>query len=104
MIEAVWPDDMKWKVSDVTSSQYQLLCSKSTSGGGSNVLREFWRGEHVVSHHACIVKERTDRTRLVSLFEQGRQILQINVAAMGDQHMRAQLCVGDVGAYELGGG
>ena len=43
-----------------------------------------WQGEHHASHHRLTMSQRTDRQLLLSVYEQGKQIMQIRMSLFGE--------------------
>jgi hypothetical protein len=51
----------------------------------SSSLHVYFDGEHHQSHNRITVKARTDRQMLMSMYEQGKQILQVAIKKFGDE-------------------
>jgi hypothetical protein len=77
-VVAKWLDGASWNIPDITVAMFKEM-TDSVRRGNTEAL-EFFSGEHCSSHHKIVVKARTDRQPLMSMFEQGRQILQVAVA------------------------
>ena len=79
---AAWPDGDVHEISQVTKADLKswLAGAKSNSSNG------YWSDEHVVTHHRLAVRRRADRTLLVALFEQHRQVV------LNSKHMLCRRC------------
>ena len=75
-ITAVWPDGATVKLADCTVGRYKELQKKDLTSSKSN---EWWSGEHKVTHHKVSVESCKDRTLLMIVTEQSRQICQTHV-------------------------
>ena len=74
---AVWPCGFTRAVphltcGDLKALQQRRACAKET-------CEVFFSGDHIDTHHRVVVKSRTDRTQLVSMYEQSKQIAQTRV-------------------------
>lgn len=74
-ISAVWPDGHNVKIDACSIGQYKALQATTTSSK-SNV---WWSGEHKHTHHRVSVESLKDRTLLMIVTEQSRQICQVHV-------------------------
>jgi hypothetical protein len=85
-VEARWPDGHVAVVTEMTHGALRL------ASRGSNVALSqglVWEGEHEQSRHRVTVQQRVDRSLLLSMYEQGRQILMTRLdkfAEVQDQH------------------
>ena len=88
-MEALFEDGATWIVAELTQEDWLSTAAADEHVGDSTKpssakLRIFWVGEHVLSHHRIMVKERTDRVPLVAIYEQSAQILQVNSRDFAD--------------------
>ena len=73
-----WPDGDSW-TSEKTVDEYKNGNSRHQSCESSHL----WESTHFETHNKLYLAQRTDRTLLLSLYEQGHQIAQVNVATFG---------------------
>ena len=78
MVTADWPDGTRHLI-NATVGQLSAM-----SRDGSRVEGALYQTEHCVTKHALTVRQRADRTLLVSLYEQKQQILQVKAEFFGD--------------------
>jgi hypothetical protein len=81
-VVAEYADGSTHIVSDITCENLDSIRSSRQSAPSAHVFVE---GQVVATHHRIVVKERADRRLLVSMFEQGKQILQVPVYRLGDE-------------------
>jgi len=72
-----WADGVKWVVPDWTVARLESVMAKSS--GSKPARPKLWESEHTVTHHEVHIAQRCDRSLLLSVFEQTRQIAQIRV-------------------------
>ena len=79
---ASWPDGMrmtlKQRVSDI-----KRLSRPGISGPSLHEIKDMWQGQMVGSKNQLRLGQRTDRFLLMSLWEQGKQVLQVNIKTFG---------------------
>ena len=76
---ARWPDGDTKEIASLTFQRWTSLGNSGAPSVGKWVqLGLVWRGLHSVTLNQLEVRPRPDRQLLVSLYEQGKQILQIN--------------------------
>ena len=75
LCEAVWPDDSRTAIAELTVQAHQA--SHRPSPGASSA----WQKLHTVTKNVISVRKRVDRCLLVSIYEQGAQVCQVNVHA-----------------------
>ena len=79
---AKWKDGFQKEITDLSCEQLQaIMDGKSGKSGGCEVL---WSGTHKATKHDLCVRQRADRSLLVVLYEQSRQILQVKAADFGE--------------------
>jgi hypothetical protein len=79
VVEATWFDGMVYEVPNFTVSEFKAK-SAGTVKPSAGVL---WCDEHSISHNKLTLSQRVDRSLLLSLWEQSRQILQVRLDAFG---------------------
>ena len=80
---AKWSDGMQHLISDISCSDLdKLLGGRASDKAPSKV---FFDEEMKDTHHRVTVKPRLDRSLLVSMYEQGKQVLQIAVKLFGPE-------------------
>ena len=75
---AHWADVVSWKIPAWTKEKY-LKASHS-----SKEDNKIWRAISTATSHEVYVLQRVDRTLLLSIYEQGRQVGQVNVHLWGE--------------------
>ena len=71
-------EDGAWgKIPDMTVGQ--LATIQKARGGGGFATHTYWETESELTHNRCALRQRIERTHVVSLYEQGKQIDQIKV-------------------------
>jgi hypothetical protein len=76
---ACWPDGHSAAIPSLTVSKYEALARAVYGSPGT-----CWEGMCEGSKHALVIRQRVDRRLLLCLFEQSRQILQVNLGSFGD--------------------
>ena len=79
---ATWADGYKIDIEDVLSNELE---NYSNPRKDKAAVQKVWEGEHATSHHRLFVQKRVDRSLLVSLYEQTRQICQVQVKMFGPE-------------------
>ena len=79
-IKATWPDGDEWEVPMVTKAAWRDI-SKPRSKQQEQPL---WKSSHVVTNNTVWMAQRTDRSLLLSVYDQGRQIGQVRVDTFGE--------------------
>ena len=82
---ARWPDGMTKSLATCTVARWEVLNTSSSSSGPPSKwvsLGLVWKELHSVTKNNLEVRPRADRTLLCSLYEQGRQILQLNTTSL----------------------
>ena len=77
---ATWPDGYSAQVSECTYGMYKSQQRKHKSSAESSL----WSGVHSITNNKVTVVQRVDRSLLLSVVEQGRQILQVRVDRFGE--------------------
>lgn len=74
-IVAVFKDGSRSTIADITYEEYldAMACPRK------RVAEDHWSGEHITTKHALKIRTRADRGLLISLYEQGRQVCQVDV-------------------------
>jgi hypothetical protein len=80
---AKWSDGMQHSISDITCGDFDKLMGGRESDKPPSKI--FFDEEMKDTHHRVTVKPRPDRSLLVSMYEQGKQILQIPVKHFGPE-------------------
>jgi hypothetical protein len=80
-ITCEWRDGMVHKITDITVIKFQMDATSVPVGKGAE--EPLWEGEKASNHHRLRLDQRTDRSLLLSLKEQSRQILQCKVENFG---------------------
>ena len=75
---AQWCDGATWAIACYTLGEHEALAAAS-SAHSSGTLKLYFDSQHSTSHNRIIVKKREDRSLLMSIYEQGRQVLQCTV-------------------------
>ena len=83
--EAVWPDDSRTAIAELTLQAHQA--SHRPSPGASSA----WQKLHTVTKNVISVRKRVDRSLLMSIYEQGAQVCQVNVHAKFGETSEAAL-------------
>jgi hypothetical protein len=86
LVEARWPDGHVAVVTEMTHGALRLASRGSNVAPSQGLV---WEGEHEQSRHRVTVQQRVDRSLLLSMYEQGRQILMTRLdkfAEVQDQH------------------
>jgi hypothetical protein len=111
-ITAVWPDGSTHAITSVTVAEFNIMMKQRQS---TQLLHTIFEGEVAETHHRIIVKPRQDRYLLCSMYEQGRQILQIPVRKFGAEsdpdtmatagailaELAKKYCSGEIQKHEL---
>jgi hypothetical protein len=79
-VQAKWRDGATYTF-DITIGEYKGQAIVSRRGDG---VSAYWTGEHVDTHNTLTLQQRTDRMQLLSLYDQGAQILQVPLYKFGD--------------------
>ena len=77
LCEAVWPDDSRTAIAELTVQAHQASHRPSPGASSANT----WQKLHTVTKNVISVRKRVDRCLLVSIYEQGAQVCQVNVHA-----------------------
>ena len=85
---AVWKDGTTWTVPTITFGDLRRRSQRRPQK-----RQGLWEGSHCVSHHALFLEQRCDRSLLVSLYEQRRQILSLRASLMGPLPEPQPACV-----------
>ena len=80
-VVAKWPDGDTHAITDLTCGQLRGLQGRTPGAVGTGVL---WSGETHDTHHALKIEQRVDRSLLMSLYEQSRQVLQVRQDTFGE--------------------
>ena len=92
LLKAKWPDGIELICPGVMVKQYTALTSRELRvKKGTGMLVEF---THVDTKHLISVQQRVDRKLLMSVYDQGRQILMVNqdlFGAVENQHVQQDL-------------
>ena len=86
---AKFADGSVHHVSDLTCAELDEMKTDSDQRRLRAAVPCFFRGIHKDTHHEIVVKTRADRCLLVSMYEQGRQVLQVNPKEFGDPELEA---------------
>ena len=78
-----WPDGFTVEMKE-TIEFVKGLTRQSRSSGPEGSEGSLWEGEHIATKHVLTLCQRPDRKLLLSLFEQGRQILQVRMDHFGE--------------------
>ena len=90
LAQAKWPDGFVGEL-PVQISYLKGLQRKSGGGNQSAVgMENVWEGTHCTTNHKVRVAQRTDRSLLMVIYEQARQICQVRVDAF-DKNMSEQV-------------
>lgn len=81
-IVAFFPDGTHHEITDLTVQQWRQLRQLRRDGPRRNVL---WSGERLDTHEKVEVKPRADRSKLMSIFCMGKQILQVRVDSFSNE-------------------
>lgn len=84
-VEAVWTDGHQQRVQGMMCIEYETL------GKQRQDPSEMWVGERASNHNKLTVARKQDRSMLIILKEQGKQILQVNVKAWGPEDDEASI-------------
>ena len=74
-LKAKWKDGSVLEIEDLTREQWEQIQTQRTAGV-QNPIVNLWEMESS-NRHALYIAQRVDRTLLVSLYEQGKQILMV---------------------------
>ena len=77
LCEAVWPDDSRTAIAELTVQAHQASHRPSPGDTSANT----WQKLHTVTKNVIRVRKRVDRCLLMSIYEQGAQVCQVNVHA-----------------------
>ena len=95
---AVWEDGMQRAIPAITVGRYSQMrvapYSKETKWEEKGLV---FRMEHSITHHSLEVRPRTDRSLLMSMYEQGSQVCMINVDRFKEsksEDERLKICFG----------
>ena len=77
-ITVTYPDGTEQTVHEFTLSQLAGL------EVGRKAEPPLWQGSHKTTHHKLVIDQRVDRLLLLSLYEQGKQVLQVGVKKFGE--------------------
>ncbi|CAK0828552.1 unnamed protein product [Prorocentrum cordatum] len=78
LVEARWRDG--------TTHRFRISVAEFTigkSGSRARSIDAMWTGEHSATHNVLTLQQRTDRMQLLSLYDQGAQILQVSLYKFG---------------------
>ena len=76
---ATWPDGHRHEIPDITVGIYGQ--SKTTVAAKADT--GLWKMMHEVTHNEVSLQQRCDRALLLSMFDQGRQVLQVRIDLFG---------------------
>ena len=76
---ADWNGGETTEVQQITVAQYREILSRSRAERAP-----LWEGMHLATTHKLEIRQRADRFLLLSMTEQGKQILQVRVDRFGD--------------------
>lgn len=78
-VTARWPDGHEWVCPYVTHGSLKAAQRKKAPNEGT-----LWSSEHTVTHNKVTIIQRTDRSLLLSVMDQAKQVLQARADLFGD--------------------
>ena len=98
-VTAVFKDGARLVITDCTTSQYKKWIGAAGERKTKTTQIDAWAGEHIISKNQISVRERTDRTKLMSMYEQKLQILQVNVSTFHIKDEADNLAIEKAGKF-----
>ena len=85
-MRATWPDGDSKEVSECSCKDYEGKTRQSSTMPSN----KFWSGTHIVTHHSLCLKVKPDRSPIMILLEQKRQILQVAISLFNSEEAAGQ--------------
>ena len=86
---AHWVDGTSKEMAELTVGTFRTLKRE----GCTKPADAYWSGEHCKTHHLLQVKSKQDRSFLIVLTEQKRQVLHLNAESFADEQVAIDICI-----------